>query len=180
MNKLLAYLPPYLQAYRELIDITDAKAPELDLFRQAYDVVMNNQFVESLDEYGCSRWEKMLKIIIKGDETLDIRRFQILNKLLSDLPYTMRQLHSVLTRLCGANYYSVDLRHKSYEITIWIEIQQMDKQQIVIDTINHMIPANLMLDVRINFRTHGWLNENKLTHGALSSYTHEQIKSIIL
>ncbi len=180
MNKLLDCLPPYLQGYRELIHVTNAEYPEVENVQKAVERVLKNEFIESLDEYGCSRWETMLKIVIKDTDTLELRRFNILSKLLSDLPYTMRQLHTVLTRLCGANYYSVDLRHKSYEITIWIEVQSMDKQQIVIDTVKRMIPANLVLDVQINFRTHQWLNENKLTHNALRAYTHEKVRTIIL
>lgn len=180
MNKLLEYLPPYLQRYRELIAITNAEYPETELVKQSIDLVLNEQFIETLDEYGCERWEKMLKIVIKPTDTLEIRRFTILSKILQDLPYTMRRLHEVLTRLCGAEYYTVILKHTEYFIQIWIEIQSMEKREIVINTVKRMIPANLILDVQINYRTHGWLNENKLTHGAMRAYTHSGIRIIIL
>lgn len=180
MNKLLNYLPPYLQKYRELIKITDAEYPETEAVKQAIDLVLDEQFIETLDEYGCERWEAMLKIVVKPTDTLEIRRFTILSKLLQDLPYTMRRLHEVLTRLCGAQYYWVVLKHEEYFIQIWIEIESMEKQDIVIDTVKRMIPANLILDVQINFRTHGWLNTNKLTHGAMHAYTHSGVRTIIL
>lgn len=180
MNKLLNYLPPYLQRYRELIAITDAEYPEIDNVRQSINLVLDEQFIDTLDEYGCERWERMLKIAIKPTDTLELRRYTILSKLLQDLPYTMRRLHEVLTRLCGADYYSVVLKHTEYFIQVWIEIESMEKQDIVIDTVKRMIPANLILDVQINFRTHGWLNENKLTHGAMHAYTHSGVRTIIL
>lgn len=180
MNKLLDYLPPYLQGYRELIHITNAEYPEIENVQKAVERVLKNEFVESLDEYGCSRWESMLKIVIQDGDTLEIRRFNILSKLLSDLPYTMRQLLNVLTNLCGANYFNVILTHKEYFLQIWIEVESKEKRQIVIDTVKRMIPANLTLDVQINYRTHGWLNENQLTHGAMQVYTHSGVRIIVL
>ena len=138
------------------------------------------QFVATLDEYGCERWEAMLKIIIKPTDDLPLRRFRILSKLLSDLPYTERALRNVLTNLCGEKWYSLDIRHNDYYIMIWIEVEQMEQQQIVIDTVKRMIPANLILDVQINFRSHGWIKEHALTHGALHKYSHKGIRTIVL
>lgn len=178
MNRLLEYLPPYLQEYRELKKITEVECPELDALKQSVNVVMNEQFVNSLDEYGCERWEKMLGI--KPAETLDLRRYTILSKLLQDLPYTMKRLHEVLSRLCGAEYYNVVLKHTEYFIQIWIEVESMKKREIVIDTVKRMIPANLILDVQINYRSHGWLNKNKLTHGDMQKYTHNGVRIIVL
>lgn len=180
MNKLIEYLPPYLQDYRELVAITDAEQPEIELVNKAIDLVLSEQFVESLNEYGCERWEKMLKIAVKPTDTLEIRRYQILSKMLQDLPYTIRRLHQALTRLCGAEYYNVILKHKEYFLQIWIEVESHEKREIVIDTVKRMIPANLILDVQINYRTHGWLKENKLTHGAMRKYTHNGVRVIIL
>ena len=180
MNKLIEYLPPYLQRYRELINITEAEYPEVDEVRKSIDLVMNEQFVATLDEYGCERWEAMLKIIIKPTDDLPLRRFRILSKLLSDLPYTERALRNVLTNLCGEKWYSLDIRHNDYYIMIWIEVEQMEQQQIVIDTVKRMIPANLILDVQINFRSHGWIKEHTLTHGGLHKYSHRGIRTIVL
>lgn len=180
MNKLLGYLPPYLQKYRELIAITNAECLESEAVKASIDLVLSESFVDTLDEYGCERWERMLKIVIKPTDTLELRRFHILSKLLEDLPYTMRRLHEVLTRLCGEKYYNVILKHDEYFIQIWIEIESMEKREIVLETVNRMIPANLILDVQINYRTHGWIKDNKLTHGALQQYTHSGIRIIIL
>lgn len=180
MNQLIEYLPPYLQGYKELYHITSTESVEVDTVKTAINRVLSNEFVETLDEYGCSRWEKMLKILIKDTDTLELRRFNILAKLMSDLPYTMRQLINVLTNLCGAGYFNVVLKHKEYFLQIWVEIQSMEKREIVIETVKNMIPANLVLDVQINYRSHGWLNQNKLTHGALHKYTHSGVKIIVL
>lgn len=180
MNRLIEYLPPYLRNYSELRAITDTEQPEIELVNKAIDLVLSESFVETLDEYGCERWEKMLKIAIKPTDTLEIRRFQILSKMLQDLPYTIRRLHEVLARLCGDKYYNVILKHNEYFLQIWIEVESHEKREIVIDTVKKMIPANLILDVQINYRTHGWLKEHKLTHGDMRKYTHSGVKVIIL
>lgn len=180
MNRLIEYLPPYLRNYSELRAITDTEQPEIEFVNKAIDLVLSESFVETLDEYGCERWEKMLKIAIKPTDTLEIRRFQILSKMLQDLPYTIRRLHEVLARLCGDKYYNVILKHNEYFLQIWIEVESHEKREIVIDTVKRMIPANLILDVQINYRTHGWLKEHKLTHGDMRKYTHSGIRVIIL
>lgn len=164
-------------------ELVDNKNKIIYIFDEWYAQGVTNQIIAKQIKamgYGCERWEKMLKIVIKPTDTLELRRFTILSKLLEDLPYTMRRLHEVLARLCGAKYYSVILKHNEYFIQIWIEIQSMEKRDIVIETVKRMIPANLVLDVQINYRTHGWLNENRLTHGAMHAYTHAGIRIIIL
>lgn len=179
MNKLLQYLPPYLQEYRELIEITLAENPEIEYVRNGIELILSNQFIASLTEHGCERWESMLGLEIRSTDTLELRRFRIMSKLLSDIPYTERQLRRFLTNLCGENYYTLIMYYNDYGIQIWIEVESMDQQQIVIDTVKRMIPANLVLDVQINFRSHGWLHE-RLTHGEMKPYTHKGCRTIVL
>lgn len=180
MNKLIKYLPSYLREYRELIEITLAENPEIDYVRNGIELILSNQFIATLTEYGCERWESMLGLEVRSTDTLELRRFRIMSKLLSDIPYTERQLRNVLTNLCGEKWYSLTVHYNDYGIEIWIEVEQMDQQQIVIDTVKCMIPANLTLDVQINFRSHGWLKGNKLTHGMMHQYTHNGLRTIIL
>jgi hypothetical protein len=177
---LLKYLPPYLQQYRELIEIFLAENPEIEYVRSGIDLVLSNQFIASLTEYGCEKWETALNIEPYPEDTLKTRRFRIMSSLLSDIPYTERKLRSFLDKTCGENYYTLNMYYNDYGIQIRIELESMQEQQIVIDSVKQTIPANLVLDVQINFRTHGWLNENKLTHGAMRAYTHKGIRTIML
>ena len=177
---LLKYLPPYLQEYRELIDIMTAENPEIDDVRASINLILSNQFINTLTEYGCEKWETFLNIEPYPEDTLSIRRFRIMSKLLSDVPYTERKLRNFLDTTCGEQYYSLTMHYNEYGIEIWIDVESMQERDIVIKTLKTWIPANLVLDVQIYFRTHGWLNENKLTHGAMRAYTHKGIRVIVL
>lgn len=177
---LLKYLPPYLQEYRELIYIMTAENPEIDDVRASINLILSNQFINTLTEYGCGKWETFLNIDPYPEDTLKIRRFRIMSRLLSDVPYTERKLRRFLNDTCGEQYYMLNMYYADYGIQIWINVESMQEQQVVIDRVRQMIPANLNLDVQIYFRTHGWLNENKLTHGTMRSYTHKGVRTIVL
>ena len=177
---LIKYLPPYLQKYRELIEITLAENPEIEYVRSGIDLILSNQFIASLTEYGCEKWETAMNIEPYPEDTVKIRRFRIVSRLLSGIPYTERTLRSFLDDTCGSQYYTLNMYYNDYGIQIWIEVESRNEQQIVINRVKQMIPANLVLDVQINFRTHGWLNENKLTHGAMRAYTHKGVRTIVL
>ena len=68
---LVSYLPPYLQAYREQVAALAAENPEFLLIWDAVDKVLYNHFICTADEYGISRYEKILGIRPTEDDNLD-------------------------------------------------------------------------------------------------------------
>lgn len=55
---LLAYLPPFMQDFTEIAVTLNAEDPEFVIVWDAADRVLKNQFIETADEYGISRFEK--------------------------------------------------------------------------------------------------------------------------
>ena len=147
MNKLLNYLPPYLQRYRELQHITDAEYPEIELVNDGVKLVLSEQFILSLDDYGCNRWEKMLNIPSPDDATLEERRATILMYINSDLPYTLRKLQMILDARYGENMI-IASTNKEYELWLEIDNQVILKSNEVRNLLRKIIPANLFLKLQ--------------------------------
>lgn len=57
---LVSYLPPYLVGYEENHATLEAENPEFILVWNAADRVLYNEFIETANEYGISRFEKIL------------------------------------------------------------------------------------------------------------------------
>lgn len=74
---LPGYLPPYLQEYQELMQALTAENPEFKAVWKETQWILDNNFVVSADDYGLSRFEKILEIRPGKSETLEERRLHI-------------------------------------------------------------------------------------------------------
>ena len=142
MNKLLNYLPPYLQRYRELQHITDAEYPEIELVHNGIKLVLSEQFILSLDDYGCKRWENMLHIPVPVGSSLADRRATILIYINSALPYTLRKLQMILDARYG-KYMVIASTNKQYELILNIDNRVILESRILASLVQPIIPANL-------------------------------------
>ena len=57
---LVSYLPPFMAEFKEIMATLEAENPEFVLVWEAADRVLQNEFIETSDEYGISRWERIL------------------------------------------------------------------------------------------------------------------------
>ena len=79
--ELIKYLPDYVADYREIKSITIAEDPEFKLVWNEADNTRNNQFLDTCDEVGLSRFEKLLSI--KNEiKSVDMRKVVVRSKLL--------------------------------------------------------------------------------------------------
>ena len=74
---LVSYLPLYLDGYEENPATLEAENPEFILIWNATDRVLKNEFIETADEYGISRFEKILNIFPSKEDTLESRRARV-------------------------------------------------------------------------------------------------------
>lgn len=89
---LVSYLPPFMQSYKEPVAALEAENPEFSLMWSATDRCLRNRFISTADEYGISRFEKMLKIYPTADDTLESRRSRVQSKWFNTIPYTWKVL----------------------------------------------------------------------------------------
>ena len=173
-RKLIDYLPPFMQVYVELAEIMKTEQVEIERLWVESDNVFADQFIPEATKNGVMRWESMLGISPKDTDTLEERRFRILTKLNQELPYTLRKLELVLTNLCGADGYFVEVDSAAYHIEVKLALGNHNNYQEVVDLLTKMVPANMTQKVSLLYNKHDLLTQ--FTHTELSAYTHENLR----
>lgn len=141
---LVSYLPPFLAEYKE-IDVTlEAENPEFRLIWEAADKVLYNEFIATADEYGISRFERILGILPSSDDTLESRRARVQSRWLNAVPHTWRVFLGRLISLCGEGNFTVttDLLH--YQIELEVSLAPFGKVEELEHMIETMIPCNIV------------------------------------
>ena len=168
------YQPSVVKDYREFKEIASIENEALTDSWTASNNVFLDQFIETLTENGCKRWEKILGIQPKGTDTLQVRRFRIKSRINEDLPYTWRSLENVLNSLCGKESYAMTLYNNEYRLKILLELTVKKLFDEVESTVKRMIPANLILEVELRYNQHLQLKPYK--HSELAEYTHKELR----
>lgn len=107
---LVSYLPPFMADFKEISVTLEAENPEFVLVWKAADRVLQNEFIESADEYGISRFEKILNILPSTEDTLESRRARVQARWFNTIPYTMKAFLAKLEALCGDSDFTVTKR----------------------------------------------------------------------
>jgi len=175
---ILEYLPNVIKEVKEMQIHAAAEHPELSNLWTANDNAYNDQFLYSMSENGIKRWEKMLKISPMGTDTLEDRRFRIINRLNAQLPYTYRMLESHLIQMCGQNGYTMNYDADALTLTIKIALTSKKQYDEILSLVNQMIPMNIVLDYDLLYNSHSVLSV--FTHGQLSNYTYGALRNEVI
>ncbi len=175
---LIDYLPHYMQEYLEIKAIMQTEQPEIDALWSTVEKALADQFILDATEYGVMRWENMLRISPKATDTLDERKFRILTRLNQELPYTLNRLKEMLTALCGADGFVIDLQANKYHIEIGLAVGNHNNLGEVQKLLKTMIPANMTQYVSVMYNPHRIVG--LLRHMDLAAHTHEHIRNEVL
>ena len=178
MADVISYLPEILREIYEFRQIAAAQNSELDSAEKALSDIVADNFVETLTERGCERWEKMLKINRKATDDIEVRRFRILAKLNEQLPFTFRGLKNQLEILCGKDGYSAALDNENYSLTVWVALTAKNQFDEVGALLGRVVPANIVCAVKLKYNQHQTLAP--FTHGDLAAFTHDAIRNEVI
>ena len=115
----------------------------VDELQSALVKIHDNQYILTADDETISMHEKMLKIIKKPDDDLELRRFRVLNRLAVRSPYTIRQLDDLLSVF--GPLYSIDMDYENYLLTIDSNFEKYGQISELENRVYQMIPANIEL-----------------------------------
>lgn len=178
MADLISYLPEILCDVYEFRQLAAAENAEIDNVRgELADIVADN-FVETLTERGCSRWEKILKITPKSSDNIEVRRFRILSKLNEELPFTFRGLKRQLGILCGDDGYSAELDNNNYSLSVLVALTAKNQFEEISALLEREVPANIMISLVLKYNQN--LTLAKYTHAELAVFTHEQLRNEVV
>lgn len=146
--ELLKKLPVFHRKIYEYQQITKALTPELEALLIAIDYVLDNWYINTADEKGLSRLEKIAGITPEVGDSLDTRRFKLLVKMTEKIPYTDETLEERLNSLCGGNEnYSIVRDYLNYKISINTTLGVVGAFDLVTDALVVMLPQNLILEL---------------------------------
>lgn len=142
---LIEYLPLFIQQFREIRHIMEAENPEFQLVIDESEKIKNNQFIESSDLSGISKFEKLLNILPSPDDTLESRISRIMTRWNDVVPYTYKALVQKLISLCDGLNFTINRNFNEYKMEIITHLElsgQVDELQYLL---GYMIPVNLEL-----------------------------------
>ncbi len=171
---LLGYLPTYLQNYNEFKILAEVEEPELESLFNELRVVRNNQFINSCDELGVERFEKLLGIGVNKNDALETRRARVLVKWLQDIPYTFETLEKQLDNLCGSFGYSMTLLQEIYQLDVAVSLAYRGLYNEVQEVLNRIVPCNLVINLYVDYNKHGTLKP--ITHSELGNLTNKELR----
>lgn len=174
MRQYKDYLPPEIQKYLEFREIGNTVDSQFNGIFNSEKRLYDNSFISTLDDYGCTRWEKMLHLVKRDSDSIEDRRLRILTKFLNKLPYTEKRLHEMLESLCGKDGYHLEVNITEECVRVKIELGRKNQFSAVKKMLEEIIPLNLWLDVQLLYNTHRVLG--KYTHRHLAQFTHRGLR----
>lgn len=137
------YLPPVVKNAREFKKIADAENPEFNLQWENIDIVWANQYVMESTIEGVERWEKIINILPRTNDTLRDRKIRILSYINRTLPFTMKVLLNYLESVCGSGNYSAILDPVAYTL----QIQTIGLSEFAIEDLTEMFDIMIPADI---------------------------------
>ncbi len=178
MPELISYLPEVLRGVYEFRQLTGAENVEIKAASDELENIAADNFIDTLTERGCSRWEKMLDITPKSLDDIGIRRFRILSKLNEELPFTFKGLKRQLAILCGGDGFTAELDNNKYLLSVQVALTVKNQYDEVGKLLEREIPANIEISLSLKYNQH--FSFSGYTHADLAAYTHEHLRNEVM
>jgi hypothetical protein len=171
---LSSYWLPVLRELKEFKEIAKAEEPEIILLLKAVDKTLNDMYIQTAEEDGIARFEKLLGLYPAPEDSLDTRRFRVQTKWNDQLPYTEEELHTRLISLCGEGGYVLNISYSKYTLDVAVALNNKDALSLVQELLDQMVPCNMIVTARLQYNTYAWLANR--THSELSTFTYTGIR----
>lgn len=191
---LLQLLPPYYAEIKDYQAICQAEQPAFSGIGRDIKLTKRNFSPMTMDLETIQEWEKTLKILANPEiETLEFRRYRIINRLSTKPPFTVEFLRRKLDELIGPGLWSLDVDYPNYRITVESSAQPQAYSQEVEFTINRIKPAHivyvhqavlltdLVMGEQVNGVEYGWnyqLGAWKLGEKAFASILKDEVVKV--
>ena len=177
-KKLQDYLPPILLKTYEFPLLCETEQPEIDRLHDAADAVLDAQFISTAGDSAIARYEKIFGITPMDTDTLAERRFKVLTRINTQLPFSVRRLRQQLATLCGADGYRMEIDGDRYTLTVKVALTAKRNQQAVEELLADIVSANMVCTTSLLYNQHADLT--RFTHAQLALLTHFEIREEVL
>lgn len=167
--KYIDYYPSVLKEIREIKIISEVMDIGLDGIKTGSEKIRNECFVYSAEDAGLERWEKILDLKVMDKSDIELRRFNILAKLMKNKNY----LIDVLNNLIGKDGYTLRYYADEIRLEVVLKLERREYLQAVTELLEEFVPVNVELNVSIAYNTHNVLGRH--THNELAKYSHNEL-----
>lgn len=136
-----------MQNFKEIKEITNAEQKEVDLIDGEISKALDNAFIESCDEYGIKKYEKLVGVTPTAQDTLESRKSRVLIRWNDFIPYSYKVLIRKLNIFCGVNNYDISGDLRNYELIIQTMLSLPGQSKELEVMLNKMLPLNISLSV---------------------------------
>ena len=159
------YLPDTVSELQEFQRLSEIEGMVLEETAAAKEELIDNQWILTARRSGLLRLAKIMGFL--GAEILETEamRKEILYRWNSRSPYTYFHLQDWLDGCLGVGNYLSDLQKEQYFLHLVLELNVKEKKDFLEKHLRKIIPANLMLEVKLNANTYGKLQV--MTHGQM-------------
>lgn len=144
--ELSGYVPEFLRECMEMKELYRTEENELVTLYHSIDVLWDISLIQKAGLQGIKRYEAMLGLPSNSRLSLEERRAAVLMKWNRQVPYTLRRLVEQLMLWSGNEPFVLDTsRFREYMLRIEVFNQTLAALRGIKETVNEMIPANLIL-----------------------------------
>lgn len=144
--ELISYLPEFLAEYKEISASLEAENPEFILLWNAANRTLHNEFIETADEHGISRFEKILNILPSKEDTLESRRARVQARWFNSIPCTLKAFITKLVSICGKSNFSVVKNYMNYNVKVFVNLEMFGQVEELERIIEAVIPCNMTVN----------------------------------
>lgn len=167
MSRYSRHLPEGIAELKEFQTLGRIEGAVLEEEAAAKEEMVRNQWIVTADRTGLLRYAAMMGLEGRGKETETLRG-EVLFRWNFRSPYPFFYLLDWLDGFCGADGYTAELFREEYRLEIWLELRNKGEQGFLEEYLRRVIPANIVLAVRLN----------RNTHGKLKPFTHRRMKGL--
>lgn len=139
------YFPRYYEGVLETDELIKTENKMFDWLFTVIQQAKLNQFIAYADETGIYAYEQLFQIPSDPTtETLEQRRFRLLNRIQTLSYFTMNYLREKMDNIFGAGNYEISMDYNSYTLYISSSASNSFLYTEVATTVNKIKPANIV------------------------------------
>ncbi len=163
---LIEHLPPFMRDFEEFKKLFDIEDSVLDELKDTYKRHEDNLWIQTADEYGIKRREKLIGIE-KPEGDLEDRRKVVLSEWSSILPFNYETLNQWLLRYLDKDNYTIEIDFPNYKVTLMLSLFVMAKREYIKKSLRKKLPANMIIEVDIDYNR--YLDFRSFTHSDIKN-----------
>lgn len=142
---LATLLPPVSRDSDDIQEVMRIENVDHQALWDALVDVFWNQFIETMNYYGCRQWESIFEVSISPSDTLRTRRERIKKLLYGLQPFTMLSFQTILDRIYGDGNVTVHCDGDKYEFWLNISDTMLYKINDIREYAERIVPKNLLI-----------------------------------